>query len=90
MNTSADRTGSLVNTKDQAVQSIIQEYKEMFTGLGKIKNHTVKVKIDREAIPHAQPKGGFLFIFKRKVSMMKRIMSVTRLLAVVIVQVREL
>ena len=59
----------------------------MFTGLGKVKNHTVKLKIDNEAIPHAQPKAGFLFIFKRKISMMKRIMSVALPLAVVIVQV---
>ena len=67
LNTIADTTGSLVNTKDHVVQSIIQEYKEVFIGLGKLKNHAVKLNIDKEAIPHAQPQRRIPFHIRKKV-----------------------
>ena len=67
LNTIADKTGSLVNTKDHVVQRIIQEYKEVFTGLGKLKNNAVKLNIDKEAIPQAQPQRRIPFHIRKKV-----------------------
>lgn len=51
LNRFADSKGPTANTKDQAIKSIMGEYKEVFTELGKLKNHAVKLNIDKEAIP---------------------------------------
>ena len=39
----------------------------MFTGLGKLKNHAVKLNIDKEAIPQAQPQRRIPFHIRKKV-----------------------
>ena len=67
MNKIADSQGPTANTKDQVIQAIIEEYKEVFTGLGKLKNHAVELNIDKEAIPQAQPQRRIPFHTRKKV-----------------------
>ena len=67
LNKIADSQGPTANTKDQDIQAIIEEYKEVFTGLGKLKNHAVKLNIDKEAIPQAQPQRRIPFHIRKKV-----------------------
>ena len=67
LNKIADLQGPTANTKDQAIQAIIEEYKEVFTGLGKLKNHAVKLNIDEEAIPQAQPQRRIPLHIRKKV-----------------------
>ena len=66
LNKIADSQGPTANTKDQAIQAIIEEYKEVFTGLGKLKNHAVKLNIDKRRFPKHNLREGFRFISGRK------------------------
>ena len=67
LNKIADSQDPTANTKDQAIQAIIEEYKEVFTGLGKLKNHAVKLNIDKAAIPQAQPQRRIPFHIRKNV-----------------------
>ena len=67
LNKITDSNGLTVNTKDRAIQAIIGEYKEVFTGLGKLENDAVKLNIDKEAIPQAQPQRRIPFHIRKKV-----------------------
>ena len=55
------------NTKDDNVRAIIDEYKQVFEGLGKLKDDDVKLNIDKEAIPQAQQPRRIPFHIRKKV-----------------------
>ena len=41
--------------KDAKLSKLLSKHKEVFNGLGKLKDHTVKLNIDKEITPTAQP-----------------------------------
>ena len=45
----------------------MQEYKTVFTGIGKLKGYSVKLNIDENAIPQAQPQRRVPFHIRKKV-----------------------
>ena len=45
----------------------MQKYKPVFTGTGKLKGYSVKLCIDENAIPHAQPQEEYHFTVCKKV-----------------------
>ena len=55
------------NTTDDSVRAIIDEYKQVFEGLGKLKDDDVKLNIDNEAIPQAQQPRRIPFHIRTKV-----------------------
>ena len=55
------------NTTDDNVRAIIDEYKQVFEGLGKLKDDDVKLNIDNEAIPQAQQPRRIPFHIRKKV-----------------------
>lgn len=57
-----------IKSNDPQIDEIIQEYKEVFTGVGKLKGFSVKLNIDEKAIPQAQPQRRVPFHFRKKVN----------------------
>jgi len=56
-----------VKTSDKAVQKIVNMYPEVFTGVGKLKGHSLTLNIDPEVIPQAQPQRRIPFHIREKV-----------------------
>jgi len=56
-----------VKTSDKAVQKIVNKYPEVFTGVGKLKGHSLTLNIDPEVIPQAQPQRRIPFHIREKV-----------------------
>ena len=52
---------------DPQINEIVQDYKAVFTGLGKLKGYSVKLNIDENAIPQAQPQRRVPFHIRKKV-----------------------
>ena len=49
------------------INDIVQEYKAVFTGIGKLKGYSVKLNIDENAMPQAQPQRRIPFHIRKKV-----------------------
>ena len=56
-----------VTSSDPRINAIVQKYKEVFTGVGKLKNYAVKLNIDESKIPQAQPQRRVPFHNRKKV-----------------------
>ena len=56
-----------IKSDDPQINKIVQEYKSVFTGIGKLKGYSVKLNIDENAIPHAQPQRRVPFHIRKKV-----------------------
>ena len=54
-------------TSDKAVQKIVNKYPEVFTGIGKLKGHSLALNIDPEVIPQAQPQRRIPYHIRDKV-----------------------
>ena len=50
-----------MTSHDPDIFHILLKFQEVFKGLGKLKAHTVKLNIDENAIPQAQPQRRVLF-----------------------------
>ena len=53
--------------KDAKLSQLLSKHKEVFTGLGKLKGHMVKLNIDKEITPTAQPQRRIPFHIREKV-----------------------
>ena len=62
-------TPNIVNEtiKDAKLSQPLSKHKEVFTGLGKLKGHMVKLNIDKEITPTAQPQRRIPFHIREKV-----------------------
>ena len=62
-------TPNMVNKtiKDAKLSQLLSKHKEVFTGLGKLKGHMVKLNIDKEITPTAQPQRRIPFHIREKV-----------------------
>ena len=62
-------TPNIVNKtiKDAQLSKLLSKHKEVFTGLGKLKGHMVKLNIDKEITPTAQPQRRIPFHIREKV-----------------------
>ncbi len=56
-----------VTSSDPQINAIVQKYKEVFTGVGKLKNYAVKLNIDEKEIPQAQPQRKVPYHIRKKV-----------------------
>ena len=55
------------NLQDDSLAKILQQYSSVFQGLGKLKNHQVKLNIDSSVPPVAQPQRRIPFHIRKKV-----------------------
>eukprot|EP00794_Sanderia_malayensis_P005111 gene5111-biopygen4169 len=62
-----------VTSSDPQINAIVQKYKEVFTGVGKLKNYAVKLNIDETEIPQAQPQRRVPFHIRKKVLCLEHI-----------------
>ena len=53
--------------KDGKLSKLLSKHKEVFNGLGKLKDHKVKLNIDKEITPTAQPQRRIPFHIREKV-----------------------
>ena len=53
--------------KDAKLSQLLSKHKDVFTGLGKLKGHMVKLNIDKEITPTAQPQRRIPFHIREKV-----------------------
>ena len=44
-----------IDTKDQTIKDIVNSHSNVFTGVGAFKDHQIKLSIDKEVVPIAQP-----------------------------------
>jgi len=56
-----------IKSGDQKINDIVQEYKADFTGIGELKGYSVKLNIDENAMPQAQPQRRIPFHIRKKV-----------------------
>ena len=56
-----------VSTKDAAVDNILDKHKSVFNGLGKLRETTVKLDIDKTKTPKAQPQRRIPYHIREKV-----------------------
>ena len=55
-----------VKTSNKAMQKVVNKYPEVFTGVGKLKGHTLTLNIDPEVIPQAQPQRRIPFTYVKR------------------------
>ncbi len=56
-----------LTTKDDKLDKVLSKHPKVFQGLGKLKGETVKLDIDKDHIPKAQPQRRILYHIRKKV-----------------------
>ena len=56
-----------VDTKDEKIRDIVNKHTQVFTGIGKFKDHCIALNIDKEVIPVAQPQRRIPYHIRAKV-----------------------
>ena len=64
----SDVQNPVCTSHDPEISRIVSKFQDVFKGLGKLKGYTVKLNIDENAIPHAQPQRRVPFHVRNKVA----------------------
>ena len=56
-----------IDTKDEKIRDIVNKHPEVFTGIGKFKDHCITLNVDKEVIPVAQPQRRIPYHIRGKV-----------------------